>query len=141
MLLWCVYSPKRAPSIEDVNRPTHSHGFHTGENCHDTKAFVNATYLGGFQTLLRGCKAQLRDTDLDFSSIDYGFGWKTSFALAYAVMSRAQKAGTIIGFILLGLLGGAVLTITLLIVRLSCRRRIRYRPKESYEFASRFGYA
>lgn len=90
--------------------------FQIGKDCNDTAAFVTAAHLHGFQTLLRGCKAQLKDTNLDFATIDYGFGWEKSFRLWYAAMSRGQKAGIVIGIII----GGIVVMIMLASIIACC---------------------
>lgn len=63
-----------------------------GPDCKDTAAFVKAANLHGFQTLLRGCKAQLHGTDLDFNNIDYGFKWKKSCALGWAEAPTWKKS-------------------------------------------------
>jgi len=47
-----------------------------GHSCQDTKDFVNATNLLGKQTYLLACNLQLKNTTLDFDSIDYGFQYK-----------------------------------------------------------------
>jgi hypothetical protein len=49
----------------------------------------------GFQTLLRGCKAQLSGSGIDFEKIDYGFKWKHSSPLTWAAYSSAQKGGAV----------------------------------------------
>ncbi|KAI9775007.1 MAG: hypothetical protein M1839_001607 [Geoglossum umbratile] len=56
-----------------------------GEACKDTKAFVKAANMKGFQTLLSGCEAQLKNSDLDFKSIDYGFKKNSSAILTAAI--------------------------------------------------------
>ncbi|OCK74569.1 hypothetical protein K432DRAFT_447221 [Lepidopterella palustris CBS 459.81] len=56
-----------------------------GPNCTDTATFVKAANMNNFQTLLRGCKEQLKDTDLDFNAIEYGFTLKHTCALGWAV--------------------------------------------------------
>lgn len=70
-----------------------------GPNCQDTKTFTKAANLRGFQTLLRGCKAQLKDSSIKYHDIDYGFGWKKSLPLTWATFSKGQKAGVAIGII------------------------------------------
>lgn len=70
----------------------------------DTAKFARAANLDGFQTLLRGCKAQLKDTELNYDDISYGFGWKVSFPLFWASLSMAAKAGMAIGMIVGGFL-------------------------------------
>jgi hypothetical protein len=70
--------------------------FNIGVNCQDTKAFVKAANMVGFQTLLRGCKSQLEGSGIDFDKIDYGFSWKHSFPLTWAAYSTGQKGG--VGF-------------------------------------------
>jgi len=44
-----------------------------GPNCVDTKDFVNASNLLGNQPFIKACRDQLKDSDLNFSTIDYGF--------------------------------------------------------------------
>lgn len=56
-----------------------------GPNCNETSAFVEAANMVGFQTLLHACQAQLGDTDIDYSDVDYGFAWKKSYPLKFAV--------------------------------------------------------
>ena len=70
----------------------------TGPDCKDTAAFVKAANLYGFQTLLRGCKAQLYGTDLDFNSIDYGFKWKKSCPFGWAEAPTWKKSLAVVLF-------------------------------------------
>ncbi|KAH0538828.1 hypothetical protein FGG08_004604 [Glutinoglossum americanum] len=70
-----------------------------GPDCKDTKDFVKAANLKGFQTLLRGCKAQLKVEGMDYSKVDYGFAWKNSFPLAFAAWHPAVRAGVVIGIV------------------------------------------
>ncbi|KAI9783858.1 MAG: hypothetical protein M1816_001159 [Peltula sp. TS41687] len=72
-----------------------------GPSCADTKAFVMAANMKGFRTLLRGCKAQLEGTDLDFHAIDYGFKWNNSIPLRWAMVNedKEQERVLIIGIL------------------------------------------
>ncbi|KAF1973770.1 hypothetical protein BU23DRAFT_123737 [Bimuria novae-zelandiae CBS 107.79] len=77
-----------------------------GEGCKDTKEFVEAANMKGFQTLLYGCEEQLRGTGIEFSDIDYGFGKKkgpAALPFYWATLSTGKKAGLAIGMIAGGL--------------------------------------
>jgi len=65
----------------------------------DTKNFTDAANLHSFQTLLRGCKAQLKGSDINYKDVNYGFGWQKSFPLFWATLSMAQKAGMALGIV------------------------------------------
>ncbi len=69
-----------------------------GPNCADTAEFVQAAGMKDFQTLLHGCKRQLKGTEIDFSKVDYGFQ-TDSFAHKWPTWSTGQRAGIVIGFI------------------------------------------
>lgn len=45
--------------------------------------------MQGFQTLLRGCKAQYDG----FDKVDYGFNWENTIPLKWAMWSLAKKIG------------------------------------------------
>ncbi|OAF99026.1 uncharacterized protein CC84DRAFT_414624 [Paraphaeosphaeria sporulosa] len=90
-----------------------------GEKCKDTKDFVAAANLVGFQTLLYACEAQLRGTEIEFASVDYGFGKKTGpAALPYfwATLGTGKKAGLAIGMVV----GGLVVLVLLFVCVGSC---------------------
>lgn len=74
-----------------------------GENCKDTKDFVKAANLVGFQTLLYGCEKQLKGSDINFGDIDYGFKKKKSLPLYWATLNMAQRAGLGSGIVAGGL--------------------------------------
>lgn len=83
-----------------------------GENCKDTKDFVEAANLKGFQTLLYGCEQQLKGSGIEFADVDYGFGKKKgpkSLPMYWATLNTAQKAGVAIGMII----GGIVVLVLL----------------------------
>ena len=83
-----------------------------GKDCKDTKDFVEAANLKGFQTLLYGCEQQLKGSGIDFASIDYGFGKKKgpkSLPLYWATLNTAQRAGLAIGIIIGGVVALALL--------------------------------
>jgi len=106
-----------------------------GHACQDTKDFVNATGLLGKQTYLLACKLQLKNTTIDFNSIDYGFqyevvyttkGWIMQvaawvfiglfalsflFFLANAIVSGGGVPGVVAAFVWLGI---GVMTVVLL---------------------------
>jgi hypothetical protein len=63
-----------------------------GPNCNDTAAFVKAANMQGFQTLLRACKEQYAD----YESVDYGFQWKTSIPLKWAMWGIAKRIGFVL---------------------------------------------
>ena len=76
-----------------------------GPNCQDTKNFTKAANLRGFQTLLRGCKAQLKDSSIiKYDHVDYGLRWKKSLPLTWATFSKGQKAGVAVGIIFASLI-------------------------------------
>jgi hypothetical protein len=87
-----------------------------GDNCKDTKDFVVAANLVGFQTLLYGCEQQLKGTDIDFGSVDYGFGKKgpASLPLFWATLGTGEKAGLALGMIVGGLLAIVLLCMCLM---------------------------
>jgi hypothetical protein len=87
-----------------------------GEGCRDTREFVEAANLGGFQTLLYGCEEQLEGTDVDFGEVDYGFKKKKSLVFFWATLGTAKKAGLAIGIIV----GGIVALILLGVCLGSC---------------------
>lgn len=80
-----------------------------GEGCSETKEFVEAANLKGFQTLLYGCEEQLKGTDVRFEDVDYGFKKKKSLPLYWATLSTAKKAGLAIGIIFGGVVGLMIL--------------------------------
>jgi hypothetical protein len=85
-----------------------------GENCKDTKDFVEAANLKGFQTLLYGCEQQLKGSGIAFEDVDYGFGkikGPKSLPYYWATLSTGKKAGLAIGI----MAGGFVALITLLV--------------------------
>jgi hypothetical protein len=45
-----------------------------GVKCKDTKRFLKLAHLDKSQSFYKACKKQLKGTDLDFNSIDYGHG-------------------------------------------------------------------
>ena len=51
----------------------------------------------GFQTLLYGCEAQLKGTDLHFKSIDYGFKLKSTLPLRWALWPVWTKVLFVLG--------------------------------------------
>jgi hypothetical protein len=53
--------------------------------------------MQGFQTLLRGCKAQLGDAR--FSSVKYGFDWENSIPLKWAMWNIGMRIGFVISTI------------------------------------------
>jgi hypothetical protein len=59
--------------------------------------------MKGFQTLLRGCKQQLQNTDINFDNIDYGFGWKKSLPLKWAMWPEWKQASVGVGLVVLGI--------------------------------------
>jgi hypothetical protein len=63
-----------------------------GPNCKDTAAFVKAANMQGFQTLLRACKGQYAN----YESVDYGFEWKTSIPLKWAMWGIAKRIGFVL---------------------------------------------
>lgn len=63
-----------------------------GPDCKDTAAFVKAANMQGFQTLLRACKAQYAD----YESVDYGFEWKTSIPLKWAMWGIPKRIGFVL---------------------------------------------
>jgi hypothetical protein len=66
-----------------------------GPNCTETAAFVKAANMQGFQTLLRGCKRQYDG----FESVDYGFGWKTTIPLKWAMWGIGKRVGFVVSSI------------------------------------------
>ncbi|KAH0547904.1 hypothetical protein GP486_008354, partial [Trichoglossum hirsutum] len=66
-------------------------------DCKDTKAFVEAADLKGFQSLLRGCQIQLKAEGMDYSKVDYGFKWKNSLPFVFAQWPLGIKIGFICG--------------------------------------------
>jgi hypothetical protein len=64
-----------------------------GPDCSETKAFVKAANMEGFQPLLRGCKRQYKE---GFDEVDYGFGWKTTVALKWAMWGVGKKIGFVL---------------------------------------------
>ncbi len=74
-----------------------------GTNCQDTKDFVKAANMQGSQVFLRGCYEQLKSVpDIDFESIDYGYGWENSFKTYWAWANDGIRAGLVIGMIVGG---------------------------------------
>jgi hypothetical protein len=71
----------------------------SGPNCNETKAFVEAANMVGFQTLLHACEGQLGDTNIDYTQVDYGFSWKKSYPLKFAVWPAWKRAFSVIGCI------------------------------------------
>jgi hypothetical protein len=59
--------------------------------------------MKGFQTLLRGCRQQLQNTNINFDEVDYGFGWKKSLPLKWAMWSLGKQIGIGIGLSFLGI--------------------------------------
>jgi hypothetical protein len=91
-----------------------------GPDCKDTKDFVQAANMVGFQTLLYGCEQQLKGTAIDFKQVDYGFNKpKISFVFFWATTSTAIKAGVAIGMIVGGLV--SLLLIGCCLVNYCCR--------------------
>jgi hypothetical protein len=83
-----------------------------GPNCSDTKAFVEAAGMNGFQQLLSGCKSQLKGSDLNFSMIDYGFNatHHESFKEKWLHWNNGQRFGVVLGFILAQFVVGTMIT-------------------------------
>ncbi|KAF8866376.1 hypothetical protein BDZ45DRAFT_339061 [Acephala macrosclerotiorum] len=74
-----------------------------GPNCNETATFVQAANMTGFQTLLHGCQSQLAGTDIDFSTVDYGFKENNGGGVHLGPLGL----GPIIG---IAIAGGAVVT-------------------------------
>jgi hypothetical protein len=87
--------------------------YHAGNGCKDTKDFLKAANLFGSQTILRQCYAQLKDGDLAYSSVDYGYAWESSLRMLWTGWSDGIRAGFIIaavsgGVFILLILGSCV---------------------------------
>ena len=78
-----------------------------GLNCTDTRAFVYAANLNKTRSWKEACRKQLKGSDLDFESIDYGIEDNRNF---WDKLSTGAKAGFVIGCV-----GGLVFLILLLI--------------------------
>jgi hypothetical protein len=101
----CGMSPCFNPTFP--HRTTYTY---IGPDCSLTANFTKAANMHNFQTLLYGCKAQLKnDPDLNFDKIDYGFKMKKSLPLWWATLSKGQKAGVAIGIVFGGFLAVVVM--------------------------------
>ena len=67
--------------------------------------------MQNFQTLLQGCASQLKNTDINFRTIDYGMDWDHSFKYKWAAWSLGIKAGVGAGLVVAGVLGLVVLVL------------------------------
>ena len=70
-----------------------------GINCVDTKDFVEAAGMKGFQTLIHGCKRQIKGDSINFNIIDYGFVEDT-FGNKWRAWSTSERVGVIFGLII-----------------------------------------
>lgn len=68
-----------------------------GENCTDTKAFIQAANLNKSEDFLDICRAQLKNTSIDFSSIDYGIDPGSKAHRFWHHLGKGGKAGFVIG--------------------------------------------
>ena len=67
-----------------------------GANCSETAEFVRRANMVGFQTLLRGCKAQYPE---GWEAVDYGFGWEDSIPLKWAMWGVGKRLGFVVSTI------------------------------------------
>jgi len=73
-----------------------------GPNCQDTKAFIDSISMKGLQTLLVGCKSQMKSSNVTtkHGAVDYGFKMKLNFRQKWDSWSTGQRAGVGIGMTL-----------------------------------------
>ena len=67
-----------------------------GPNCSETKDFIKAANMQGFQTVLHACQAQLQKTSIEYADVDYGIKWKRSYPLRFAAWNIWQKGLSVI---------------------------------------------
>jgi hypothetical protein len=70
-----------------------------GPSCSETKDFIQAANMQGFQTVLHACQAQLQQTSIDYNSVDFGIKWKRSYPLRFAVWSTWRRGLSVLGII------------------------------------------
>jgi hypothetical protein len=74
-----------------------------GLNCMDTAEFARASGWKGSDTLLLGCRRQLADSGISFSSINYGYSGSGLFMYRWVNWNTGRRAGVVILLILLAL--------------------------------------
>jgi hypothetical protein len=67
-----------------------------GPNCSETKDFIKAANMQGFQTVLHACQAQLQKTSIKYADVIYGIKWKRSYPLRFAAWNIWQKGLSVI---------------------------------------------
>ena len=70
-----------------------------GPNCSETKQFIQAANMQGFQTVLHACQTQLKTVGMRFEDVDYGIKWKRSYPLRFAAWNTWQKGLSVLGCI------------------------------------------
>lgn len=68
-----------------------------GKDCADTKAFIQAANLNKSEDFFDICRAQLKGTDIDFYSIDYGISSGSKIHQFWHHLGKGGKAGFVIG--------------------------------------------
>ncbi|KEF52544.1 uncharacterized protein A1O9_11386 [Exophiala aquamarina CBS 119918] len=68
-----------------------------GEDCADTKNFIEAANLNKSESWLDACREQLRDTSLRFDSIEYGIETSTGAAAFWKNLGLGRQIGLSIG--------------------------------------------
>jgi hypothetical protein len=76
-----------------------------GPKCRDTRTFVRAANLNHSSSFLKACREQLKYSDVDFDSVDYGIQTSSSFLEKWNHWSTAQRAGICIGIYIAGIVG------------------------------------
>jgi hypothetical protein len=71
----------------------------SGPNCSETKQFIEAANMQGFQTVLHACQAQLKQTSISYSDVDYGIKWKRSYPLRFAAWNTWQRGLSVVACI------------------------------------------
>jgi hypothetical protein len=93
----------------------------SGPGCNETKAFVEAANMVGFQTLLRACQGQLANSGINYSSVDYGFSWQTSFPLSFWVWPLWKQVLSVVGYALPGIIAIVAIIAIITSYSSSCR--------------------
>ena len=70
-----------------------------GPNCSETKQFIEAANMQGFQTVLHACQAQLKQTSISYDDVDYGIKWKRSYPLRFAAWNTWQRGLSVLACI------------------------------------------
>lgn len=70
-----------------------------GPSCSETKEFIAAANMEGFQTVLHACQGQLKDSSIRYEDVEYGIKWKRSYPLRFAVWNTWQRGLSVVGII------------------------------------------